>query len=707
MRWRWLAGTALAGLLATTANGTLRAQDLATGDAFVFGDSLSDTGSGFAATGGRSNPFGQNVQPNGALYNTAFPQSLQNPAAGQPTARFSNGEIHIDALAGDLTNVVGPFDAAGNAQPIPGTGLTAPVDVNPNQTFAPGETGPDGFNFAHGGAQSGQTDDQGRQVGFLSQVEAFTTLRQSGRLAADGNDTAVVFVGGNDFFSAARNGSLGEQTVANALQNVGTGLRTLAGSGVENVVVYNLPNLRQVPLAQEIAQQAPTQQQRQQLLTGFEQLSAAFNQQLETQVAGQLRQQGTNVRVVDMAALFRDIARQPGAYGLRDGRTHCFSLVSQQPTGDCQSAEDVQSTTFLDSLHPTAASQQIIAEFAQGSLFTRRTAAQVYANLPKLALVAVDGHNRIIESRLREVRAGMRGHGFMGQQLAAADPDAAAGTASGHSSQLSVFAYGTHNSGDRPADDNRAGFDYDQQLAALGVDYEINDSVLLGAAAGYSNSDADIGNGLGNAEIESTLISLYGMAEVGGFYGDLTGTVSLDNHTLDRRTAGPLGRAEAEADGQTFSVALHGGYSFRYGPLRFGPTAGVRWLDAEIEEFNEADAGALNLDVGDLNGKAVIGSFGAQAAARFDVSESVSLAPQIGLSYEHDFKNQSLDVVTTLPGNRQFGSSADISRADTVVLDGGVTLGTAFGVSASLGGQVSLDGNGSDHGVRGRLRYTF
>lgn len=712
MNRRFLAGTAMAGLLAAVGGGTAGAQDIGFEESFVFGDSLSDTGSSFAATGGRSNPFGANVQPNGALYNTAFPASLQDPTQGEPTQRFSNGDTHIDVLAGDLTPVVGPFDDAPNAQPIPQTPLQAPVDVNPSQSFDPNATGPDGFNFAHGGAETGQTSGDGANTGFLSQVEAFATLQGSGQVTVDPNDGAVVFVGGNDFFNAARNGTLSAQTVQTALQNVGVGLNTLAGSGVDNMVVYTMPDLSQVPLGQELAGLAPTQQQGQQLVAGLQQLSTAFNAQLRSQVLDPLRDQGVDVTVVDMQTLFNDIARQPEAYGVRTGDTHCFSLTANggqgAPTGDCQTSEEVAQTTFLDSLHPTTTGHDIIASFAQGTMFTRDTAGPVFGTLPQMAHIAADGHFSVIDSRLRSVRAGARGVSFLGQQMATesgAGRDRSGDRA--HDTRLSVFVYVNHNGGDRPARSGTAGYDYDQQLITAGADYEINDAVLLGVSAGYSTADASLDGGLGDMEVDSKIFSVYSTAKFNGFYGDLTATISLDQHDTERRTGGPLGKADGEGDGKTLGVAFNGGYTIKRGNLSFGPTAGVRLIDTEIEDFNETGAGALNLAVEDLDAEAVIASFGGQISGRYSFGDGNTIIPELSLSYERDLKDDSFTVATVLPGNQRFSSEASVDRDDAAILDGGVTIGMRNGLSASLGGRLSIGRDGSDHSVRGRLRYTF
>jgi len=700
MARRFLASTALTAAMAALAPLTAQAQSFQDGQTFAFGDSLSDVGSRFAQTGGRDNAFAPQVSPNGALYNTAFPLSLTDPTAGTPSERFTNGDNHIDLLAGDLTPVVGNFDPEAGAEPVPGTPLAAPVTVNPELTFDPQAAGPDGFGFAHGGATTGLTDANGQNVSFLSQVAAFTTLQGGGQISVGADDVATVWIGGNDFFDAAQAGTLSAETVETAVTNVGIGLNTLAASGVQNIVVYTLPDLSQVPLAGELAEVGGAPE----LLPSLQQLTTAFNAQLETSVVAPLRDDGVNVRVVDVEALFRDLARQPKAYGLRDASTHCFSLVSESPTGDCDSAEKVAETTFLDSLHPTATGHEIIAQFAQGSLFTVDTGPSALGAVPQLTLLGLDGHNNAIATRLHAVRAGARGLDFLGNAFAGAD-DARA-EAEGDN-RLSVFVFGNYNGGSRDAGAGAAGFDYDQQLFTVGADYTINDSVLVGGAAGYSRNEGDLDGGLGEADIDSVLVTLYGSAKVGNFYGDFAGTLGFDSHDLTRRTDGPLGEADGDTDGQSLSLTFTGGYNFHVDNFTFGPTAGLRFLDTEIEDFEETGAGALNLDVDNMEADAAIGSFGAQASARFALGDGSLIVPQLAISYEHDFADDHFGFTSRLPGGQPVTRRIGVGQDDAAVIDGGVSLALVNGISAQLGGRVSLGRDGDDHSVRGRLRYSF
>ena len=180
----------LAGLLLTLGLGVTAAPASAYSDIYVFGDSLSDSGNIYAATGGFPPP---------PYYN----------------GRFSNGPTYADKLAEMF-----------------GFGLT------------PSQLG--GHNYAFGGA----TAAPGSSVGPLAtdlgtQVTSFRAL--SG--PADANALYVVWAGGNDLRAAALDPGNAATYVGNALTGVSNAITGLYAEGARNFLVMNMPNLGLTPEA--------------------------------------------------------------------------------------------------------------------------------------------------------------------------------------------------------------------------------------------------------------------------------------------------------------------------------------------------------------------------------------------------------------------------------------------------------------------------
>ncbi|PSB35252.1 SGNH/GDSL hydrolase family protein [Stenomitos frigidus] len=159
---------------------------------YVFGDSLSDTGNTFNATGG-----------------------LLPPAPFYTAGRFSNGPVWVEYLA-------------------PRLGLTF------NNATA----------FAYGGATTGtQNTFVPGLPGLQQQITGFTQATP----VADPNALYIVWAGANDYLGAAS--TLDPlQPVQQPGTNLVSAVQALAGVGAQTVLLANLPDLGKLPGTQGNAQ---------------------------------------------------------------------------------------------------------------------------------------------------------------------------------------------------------------------------------------------------------------------------------------------------------------------------------------------------------------------------------------------------------------------------------------------------------------------
>ncbi|MDB9445782.1 SGNH/GDSL hydrolase family protein, partial [Anabaena sp. CS-542/02] len=180
----------------------------------IFGDSLSDTGKLYTATG------------------NLFPPSPNYQG------RFSNGLIWVDYLAGELE--------------------FAPETVK---------------NFAFGGATTGEFNSNPLLPfpipGLLTQVEQFIDLTATTPIGADG--LYVIWAGANDFLSIPADVN---QAITDAVNNISSAIGILAQSGAEEILVANLPDLGFIPALRN----TPNAPGATAITTGFNTaLSAALN----------------------------------------------------------------------------------------------------------------------------------------------------------------------------------------------------------------------------------------------------------------------------------------------------------------------------------------------------------------------------------------------------------------------------------------------
>lgn len=300
---------------------------------YVFGDSLSDTGNLFTLTGGAVPP--------------------------EPyfEGRFSNGEIWVDKLADKL-------------------GLESPTLVTKLQPDAP----TNGINYAFGGAT---TTDQNtialtpsfgipeplkpQLFGLEQQVQAFTANNQS----ADPDALYILWAGSNDY-STTEGTFLPFTDTDTTINNLDNALANLATTGVKNVMLLNLANLGDTPLARQVDTfLIPGTTQR------LNDLTAKHNQEL----SGLANKYQTNLNIipVDVNSLFSN-----ANLDFTNVIEPC--LVSLDPQIICNNPDEY---VFWDLQHPTTVAHEKLADLAFKSIPKPETVPEPGNLLGLLGLGAV------------------------------------------------------------------------------------------------------------------------------------------------------------------------------------------------------------------------------------------------------------------------------------------------------------------------------
>lgn len=265
--------------------------EAAISNVFFFGDSLSDTGNGYTASGG------------------TFPPSPYYDG------RFSNGPLWVEYLA-------------------EGLGLPAASDA-----WLKG-----GNNFAWAGAYSGVDGAGGPDTGLLAQVFGQWPLISGG--TADPDALYVISIGANDLREAVgANSGTGAEDIAfrngianAALGNLNFSLNALVAAGARNFLVPNVPDLGLTPEAALGGAAAASTQ-----------VSAYFNailaDSLETLRNGVF---APSIVEIDFFGLLRAVHADALAGGSRLG------LVNAVLPCFAPNAPSCDISLFVDELHPTA-----------------------------------------------------------------------------------------------------------------------------------------------------------------------------------------------------------------------------------------------------------------------------------------------------------------------------------------------------------------
>jgi phospholipase/lecithinase/hemolysin len=287
----------------------------------MFGDSLSDTGNAFLATG--------------TVTTAPFPivpsAPYMRPAPLEPA--LSNGPVWLEVVGSALGLPVAPSRAGGtnyafagaDSGPLPFVPPTPPPTLL-QQFFGPAPAFFDGGPIVPTdlyGVWAGSNDIRGA-LGVYAAVFNNDPANAPAALAAA---SAVVNAG---------------------VANVALVLNALAAGGAQNILSINVPDVGLAPAANVPFQPAG-------IADLARQLAAGFNLGLATAINGIESAYGVNIIEVDIFTLLHGMVNDPGAVGLTNVTDPCIFGAN---TNTCA---DPDTYLFWDGLHPTAAGHRLIA----------------------------------------------------------------------------------------------------------------------------------------------------------------------------------------------------------------------------------------------------------------------------------------------------------------------------------------------------------
>lgn len=298
---------------------------------YVFGDSLSDTGNAFDFTAG-------NIPPSPPY----FP------------GRFSNDLIWIDYLAEGL-----------------GVNPTTYADV-----ILQGATPTQGINFAFGGATTGEDNTVSLTFPGLPDLPALqdqiSLFTENFSATADSEALYIIWGGANDYLPTE--GTFEPFTTSTeSINNLSNAITSLAEVGAENIMVVNLPNLGDTPVALNANTVEPGTSDR------LNELSAEHNTALAAEINDLALSLAPDINLIsfDLNGLFTAVTNNPEQFGFTNITEGCLLVGCTNP----------DEFLFWDAQHVTTTANQLIADAALETL-DAPSVPEPTANLAILALGA-------------------------------------------------------------------------------------------------------------------------------------------------------------------------------------------------------------------------------------------------------------------------------------------------------------------------------
>ncbi len=298
-----------------------------------------------------------------------------------------------------------------------------------------------------------------------------------------------------------------------------------------------------------------------------------------------------------------------------------------------------------------------------------RQVSQQSNNVAQLSAV----QTRNLRHRLNSIRAGVRGVSLSGLEttingenlpigdIVDAETGLTGGSAGEHyfsSQRLGVFITGSIITGDKDAQSDIDGYDFDTHSITVGSDYRLTDDVIVGVALGISDSESDTDTTKSEFNGDSLSLSTYGnWYPVNNTYVDWILTYGDNEYDSRRQIAigSQTENSSSNTDGDQWSMSASVGYEY---PIKQYLVSGffqVGYMEATIDSYNESGS-TLSLAVGEQVVRSLPISVGARVDRPFSTQYGV-LIPQIEIELVNELKDDPRTINSHFiqsPNNNSF-----------------------------------------------------
>ncbi|MEA9997276.1 esterase EstP [Pseudomonas sp. 10B1] len=567
-----------------------------------------------------------------------------------------------------FTNRTGPTfkDGSGEAYgPVSTTLLglklgIAPGDLLPSTSPVNALLGlKDGNNYAVGGYRTDQIYGSvtSKSVVAIPDGEpgGGTVLRSkdsylvANNFRADPNALYFLSGGGNDFFQGL---VVDAPSAAGSADQLANSAQALQQAGARYIMVWLLPDLGLTPAAFGTPAQTPSSQ-----------LSGAFNAEL----VSRLSQIHAEIIPLNIPLLIQETLANPARFGLDASQNlvgTCFNgnaCKENLAHGLNSATPDPTKLLFNDSVHPTIAGQQLIADYAYSLL----SAPWETTLLPEMALGTLNAHQDALRNQWLADEGNWQSVGrwraiiATGGERIKFDDDRSSAKADGHGYNLTI-----------------------------GGSYRFADDWRAGVAAGFYRQRLEAGPRDSDYSLNSYLATAFLQYHANHLWADaaLTGG-KLDYQDANRKFA--LGVAEGEEKGDTdgklwaFSARLGYDIAQANSGWHLSPFISADYAHIVVNGYSEdgARSTALTFDDQRRNSRRL----GAGLQGKIQVTSSTQLFAEA--AHEHEYANHQQNVTIALNSLPTIDFTLDGYKPQS-------SLNRAsIGVSQKLTQEVSLSAN--------------
>ncbi|MDA7084818.1 autotransporter domain-containing protein [Pseudomonas sp. SA3-5] len=557
----------------------------------IFGDSLSDSGQ--------------------------FPDIGSPLLGGNPTGglRFTNrtGPTY-------LSNNSEYFDAVATQRLAALLGLQALPSTPILPQLLTGNA--DGTNYAVGGYRTDQILASITAAnGSVVNAGGGTIRTRNGYLLdvprVDPNALFYINGGGNDVLQFV---VTDQASAAAAAADLVAGVAALQQAGARTIIVSDLPDVGLTPAG---------------FVSGFRTAWSNASGLLNAELGNQLSALGGNVIRLNFRGLLSEVKSDLAAFGfdpLVSQTDVCFSGASclADPTwGLGGLTPNPDRLMFNDGVHPTAAVQQISADY----IYSILGAPWEVSLLPEMAMASLNGHQQQLRSEWQADRGAWQAVGqwrsFVGASGQRQQFERGEAVASGDSTGLGVN---------------------------LGSSYRLSEQWRLGLALGLQQQSLEVGEADSEYDLRSYLLSAFAQYQQDRLWADASLSLGhLDYSDLNRQFAlGVSERSEkGDTDGQLWALSGRLGYDLANADTgwRVSPFISADYARVDVDGYRERGASSTALNYGDQQRDSTRLGLGLQA--NYQLSPATQVFAEI--AREREFEDDRRDLrmgLNSVAGNR-------------------------------------------------------
>ncbi|AJY47820.1 hypothetical protein TM49_00520 [Martelella endophytica] len=247
-------------------------------------------------------------------------------------------------------------------------------------------------------------------------------------------------------------------------------------------------------------------------------------------------------------------------------------------------------------------------------------------------------------------------------------------------------------------DRNTGGFTF-------GADADLNETVTLGAMAGYGRSSFDLDGD--SADADSYLLGAYGAARFDAFrltFGGAYAFNSVDSHrSVDFSSFSD--NLTASFDGSVGQIFAEAAYAFEVGGGVFEPYLGIAQVHAETDGFTET-GGAASLAVQDADMNVTYMDIGLRAAKAFALGErQARFTGEIG--WRHAFGDITPDTAMSIAGSTPFTIVGTPVTENAAIVSAGLNFDLTDNANLYVNYVGQFAEESTENGINAGLKVRF